>query len=530
MRRGERLLLLALAITSALLRTLAFLRYRFDSDEPQHLHVAWGWTAGLLQYRDVFDNHAPLFHIVTAPILAAVGERDNVLLYMRLPMLLTFAIVVWATYLLARRLYSERVAIWSTVLLTILPPFFLKSVEYRTDNMWNALWCMALVILTGGELTLLRAFATGILLGFAFATSLKTSLLLLTLAAGAIMTAVVFKRGSFGGVIAIAAGVPIVPAAILAYFASRGALSNLGYCVVTFNEILTQTRSPLALWTTRALWLPLMAVAIRIAWRKRPQNDDEVTRWRFFFAFATAFFFITLICFWILISPRDYLPFYPFLVIFGVAWVERRAKRPLMVYAASAVFFIVLIAHYTDRFANHTLEQITMMRQVLGLTRPGEPLMDYKGETVYRRRPSYFIFEYITRNAMHRGLIRDTIAEDIVRSRCYVVQADGDFWPPEANAFLDENFIDVGRLRAAGKLIKVNRTFTISVPGSYALVRKKGEVTSGLLDGLPYRGPRFLAPGPHVFADANERDSTACLWAPALRRGYSPFHLRDRDF
>ena len=33
----------------------------WDSDEPQHLHVVWAWANGLLPYRDVFDNHAPLF-------------------------------------------------------------------------------------------------------------------------------------------------------------------------------------------------------------------------------------------------------------------------------------------------------------------------------------------------------------------------------------------------------------------------------------------------------------------------------------
>src|SRR5438093_9074504 len=136
--RGERVTILALALVSAALRAVAFFRYRFDSDESQHLHVTWGWTAGLLQYRDVFDNHAPLFHILTAPILAALGERDDILLYMRAPMLLPFAVVVATTYILGRRLYSPAVGAWSALLLSLLPPFFLKSLEFRTDNLWNA--------------------------------------------------------------------------------------------------------------------------------------------------------------------------------------------------------------------------------------------------------------------------------------------------------------------------------------------------------------------------------------------------------
>src|SRR5438309_7069418 len=115
---GERLTLAVLVGLSAIMRIAAFFRYRFDSDEPQHLHVTWGWTAGLLQYRDLFDNHAPLFHILTAPILRWVGERPDVLLYMRAPMLLLFAVVLWATYVIGSRLYSASVGVWAAVLLS----------------------------------------------------------------------------------------------------------------------------------------------------------------------------------------------------------------------------------------------------------------------------------------------------------------------------------------------------------------------------------------------------------------------------
>ena len=50
--------------------------YRVDSDEPQHLHVVWGWShSAPTQYRDLFDNHAPLFQLLCAPLFRALGER-----------------------------------------------------------------------------------------------------------------------------------------------------------------------------------------------------------------------------------------------------------------------------------------------------------------------------------------------------------------------------------------------------------------------------------------------------------------------
>ena len=60
--------------------------YRVDSDEPQHLHVVWGWAHGLLQYRDIFDNHSPLFQMLCAPLFGALGEHTWIVVAMRLAM------------------------------------------------------------------------------------------------------------------------------------------------------------------------------------------------------------------------------------------------------------------------------------------------------------------------------------------------------------------------------------------------------------------------------------------------------------
>jgi hypothetical protein len=61
------------------------------------LHVIWAWARGLVQYRDVFDNHMPLFQILFAPIFALVGERATALFWMwflLLPMFFIGAVFV----------------------------------------------------------------------------------------------------------------------------------------------------------------------------------------------------------------------------------------------------------------------------------------------------------------------------------------------------------------------------------------------------------------------------------------------------
>ncbi|MEA3145055.1 MAG: hypothetical protein QOI53_476 [Verrucomicrobiota bacterium] len=61
-----------LGIGVALLLILLGLRWFYvndqpwNSDEPQHLHVVWAWANGMLPYKDVFDNHSPLFQDLCA--------------------------------------------------------------------------------------------------------------------------------------------------------------------------------------------------------------------------------------------------------------------------------------------------------------------------------------------------------------------------------------------------------------------------------------------------------------------------------
>ena len=535
--RVERLVALAIAIIALAMRAVAFFNYRFDSDEPQHLHVTWGWTAGLLQYRDLFDNHAPLFHMATAPLLRFLGERSDILLFMRAPMVILWIIVNFAAFTIARRLYDVRIAVWATLLLNVFPTFFLKSLEYRTDNLWNACWMVAVLMLVdasperGQEASrYLHLFLGGVLFGCALSVSLKTSLLLFSLAAAGAFTWMARIRGRgespvkaldvglvFGGLV-------IVPSFIVAFFVMRGAWTNFVYCVFHFNGLVALTRSPFVVWMPRVFFIPMIIVVARVAWRYR----ERTTSWRFFFAVATAIFFATLCSFWILISPRDFLPFLPFVAIFLVAWMTRWEKLFLPAMAAITIVSLISIGYYAAWLTNRTREFITMENQLLRLSRPGEQLIDYKGETIYRPRPYYYILEFITRNAIAKGLIPDTLPEDLVKKECHLAQADGEQWPDRARDFMRANFIDLGRLRASGQWLRPDGSFDVAIPGDYVILSKHGEV-DGVLDGLRYHGGLRLAAGTHRFTGP-PGERLAYLWAPAYARGFSPFHLQDLDF
>jgi hypothetical protein len=264
-----------------------------------------------------------------------------------------------------------------------------------------------------------------------------------------------------------------------------------------------------------------VTLAVIVAAARTSRSTDAR---RLLLAATCAIFAATLVCLWILISPRDLLAILPVLVVFLVAAIDRlRARLPAL--AITTLLIAVALWRYADGFVNRTRHFTTMIDQVIGLTRPSEPLMDIKGETLFRRRPFYYAFETVTRAQMRKGMIADRVPEAIVGARCYVTQAEGPMFPARANTFVHDHFVDVGRLRAAGQYLRGDGTFTIAVPGPYVVITAAGEAR-GSLDGAPYEGARQLAAGEHRF-ESEVEGALVALWAPAFTRGYSPFHKRD---
>ena len=545
---------LAMAIAcGVLLLALRWLYRRnlvWSSDEPQHLHVVWAWVNGLLPYRDVFDNHSPLFSLLCSPLLALLGERRDPISPMRLAMIPIWGMSVWFIFRIGASCFSRRVGIWAAVLVNLLPNYYFLMGEFRTDVLWTTLWLGALTILVGGPLTTRRLFFAGLTLGATFGVSMKTVLLLITLlSAGAIVWLVrgrfftsphspggQWKRGLAGAAAALA-GLAVIPAALVALFAYRGALDAMWYCVIQHNALpggntLAQVGG--RIWTHGALWfVPFVAWC---ALAKPPVGlDAHVALRRVFLRLGVLVFIALLRGLWPVVSPQDYGPWFPLVaiavtpaILSGVDFLDARWK---WAHARTAFFVLIVLFGFgwlTRRhhpFAKTNRANWDRIAQVLDLTRPDEYVMDGKGELVFRKRAFYYALETLTLRRIALGLIPDDINERLIATHTAVLSKSGRL-TVRARTFVRENYLQLGRVQVLGKQavapVSGRIAFDIVIPETYALLDAKG-VVPGTLDGTPIDGPRALAAGHHEIVVGPDAGKIAVVWARAVEKGYSPF-------
>jgi Dolichyl-phosphate-mannose-protein mannosyltransferase len=542
------------------LRCLYITRYRYDSDEPQHLHTTWGWTQGLLHYRDFFDNHTPLFHMLLSPLVALLGERTNILTFMRFAMVPLWIVSLWCVAKMGARLYSRRVGLWAAVLVSLLPWWFFCSVEYRTDNLWTPLWLPALTVLVTGRLSKGRAFCAGLLIGLSFCASMKTSALVASAALAAAAAPMLCarrldwkeaQRVSVGALFVVA-GALVAPAALCAFFAAHGALQALFYGAIQHNLLagVDAKNHPSYLRLALPLSLPFLFVAACWIGRFSPDRATAVRR-AFLFLTATIYYGV-LYSVWTLLTRQDFLPFYPVFAVVATPWVlqgvdaaarrfgaeERQAPLRAMALGAIAALEIGLILLGRSPFIDGTRREREILAETLRLTHPGEYVMDFKGEAVFRQRPFFYVLEPLTYVRLRRGLIVDNTAERLVKTQTCVVLNQDRWYPREAAAFMTENYLPVGRMRVAGRIIApapaaagASIPFDVAVPARYVLWAD-GEPVHGTLDGKPYEGPIDLSAGAHVFQPAEVHRRLAIFWARAAEAGFAPLldHMEWQDF
>ncbi len=542
-------LLGALALVFLLLRVCYAFVQRVDSDEPQHLHVAWGWAQGLLPYRDFFDNHTPLFGLLFAPVLRLVGDRADVVPWMRLAMLPLYGVGLGCVYRISRALGPRRVARWTPLLAGLYPPFFDVATEFRTDALWCVLWLAAVAVLVGGAATPRRALAAGLLLGAAAGVSLKTVLLLAALGLALAGTFALrgFATGNWPwrrGAALLAAGLvglAVVPAAVAGFFAASGAWGALAACTVGHHDAANlavpgeghTTLGHLAAGLALAGLGPAGFLLLRAGAGRR-----EVRR---LLVFLTAgAYAVLLVGFWPTLTRQNYLPLYPLaavpVVAAGWAAATRGPRRvfgraPWWLPGAIALLEVALIFRREPPWINHAQGTERQVGTVLRLTAPGEFVMDAKGAAVFRPRPYYPVLETFTMREFRAGRRRDDIAERLAATGTAVVIRAG--LPERSQAWVEANYLPVGAgVGVAGKLLgdpgpDGEIRFPVALAARYALISRRGEPAAGWLDGEPCDGqPRTLAAGPHRFRPAagggGDAGAPVLFWARAYERGFLP--------
>ncbi|MEP6670354.1 MAG: glycosyltransferase family 39 protein [Chthoniobacter sp.] len=547
---ADRWLAAVLLGVGLLLRLLYIWHFRIDSDEPQHLHVVWGWTQGLLPYRDFFDNHTPVFQALYAPLFHLLGVRADIVLPMRASELPLYALTLFCVWKIARALYTPRIALWTAVLTALWPAFYLDSIEFRPDQLWTLVWMCILLVLSTGSITPRRMWVVGLLCGLSFSVSMKTTLFLVALLQA--LVGALLVRWWAGGLPlrwphlgrclgAWLAGIVIFPAVVVLYFYAHGAIKDMVYCVIQHN-VLPGTSTRALGNATIKMWLLGAGGSVAGGWVIARLKMPLEKRARLAFLFLAPFLYVTtLVAAWPVLTAEDYLPFYPAMgltVVPTLLWLAGRLVQNVripvaaLIAAAEIARFLVSVSP----FHNQTTDKIGMVADTLKLTEPGDYVMDSKGETIYRRRPFYYVFESMTFHRIQMGLIKDTIAEELIEKRVPLAtthrmpHVDRKSIRYDARNFIKSNYVQVAfRLWVLGQQIRDQdmparhpTVFQVAVPQRYTLITPSGAPT-GLLDGTPFDGPRELAAGEHTFTPDHEMKKIVLIWAPALERGYSPF-------
>ena len=247
---------------------------------------------------------------------------------------------------------------------------------------------------------------------------------------------------------------------------------------------------------------------------------------------GVAIYFLALRCYWPVITREDFLPVFPMMFVFLAPFMETlraaiAARRPSLPAAALPALVLagelIWLITANPPWINRTANPIRNLEQLLHLTNPDDCVMDSKGETIFRRRPYFYVLETMTRRRIALGLIPNNIIERLIETRTCVAKARR--LPADACAFVKANYLPVfDEIRVAGGMLHASgkAEFTVVVPARYSFISHDG-ATTGLLDGAPCDGPVFLNAGRHVFERAHGSGKLAFVWAQCIERGFSPF-------
>ncbi len=511
-----------------IVRVIAVFHHPFDSDEGQHLHMIYGWISGEWPYRDRFDNHTPLLYLLFLPLAALAGETPQIVLLARLAIFPVSAAMLGLIYLIARRLADRETARWTVAITLSLADWSMKSIEFRPDVLWAALWFLALWILVrrADRPSAIAFLLAGLALGAALCASIKTTFLAPALLAGwagvwlasADFRAVYPRKKIVGFLLAAAVGFAIVPALVFGGFLLAGtSLERLKFCLFEAN------RAPFEAGRV-ALCLVLAPVAAAIAWTLvRRGNLASAIRGAIFLSVAADA--TALIGFSPELRKQTFLPVYPLLIFFAcfIGFGVFRRWRPALVPIAGLLAVAGALTHlliesppWRDGLRAHR----DLLGDALALTRPGDSLLDLKGETIFRRRPVFLVYQHATVRAIDEGRLAEPDPAQLSAKGTAAVIGGNPGFTPVMKAWLKDRYLRAG----AGNLRVPGCNLTPTWQGARWAAQADVPVSGDYLllsEGAPMK--RIHLPAGAAELDfAGDPRPKVLFWEKAWDAGYKP--------
>ena len=509
------------------LRCLAVFQLQADSDEAQHLHMIYGLLGGELPYRDRFDNHTPLLYLIFLPLAAVAGETPQIVLLARIAQFPISLAMLGLIYLIGRRFADREVALWTVATTLAWGDWSLKSIEFRPDVLWSCLWFLTILILAtrNEELSVKRCFFAGVILGAALCASIKTTFLVPALALGWaaawFLCADLRRTFQFRQVawraIAVAAGFLVVPAAVFGWLNAKGvSLEVLKFCLVDAN------RADFELG--KALMTPLLgAISLWLAWRMSLRGTSGAAVATFL---SVSAYTVALIGFSPELRKQTLLPVYPLLILFAWEYAVEVARKhhPAATRSAGLAVCGLALIHLVleGRLWEDGLhDQRELLRDTLKLTRPGDFLMDRKGETIFRRRPVYLVYQHATLRAIEEGRLSDPDPELLTKTGTAVAIGASMGLTDRMRRFIGKNYMPAGdgRLRVAGRSLlfypekgRLAARAPMVIAGEYVVLKGDAVV----------QHTRVPQPGWHDVDLGGDAGPASLFWKPAWDAGFKP--------
>ena len=434
-------------------------------------------------------------------------------------------------YLIGRRFADREVALWTVATALAWGDWSLKSVEFRPDVLWSCCWFVAIWILAREpeQLDIRRFLIVGVTLGIAFCVSIKTTFLAPALALGWIgawllsadlRSALPLKRAIC---CALAAGVGflIVPAALFSWLISKGiSTETLKFCLFQANRAGFELEKIL-------MSLALGAIVLWLALRMRSRNVPGIVLAVFL---SAAVYTVALIGFSPELRKQTLLPVYPIFILFawryGADFLRQREPGTLKVagLAVCAVAFTQLVIE-GRLWEDGLRDQRELLKDTLKLTRPGDFLMDRKGETIFRRRPVYLVYQHATVRAIEEGRLPDPDPAMLTRTGTAVAIGESMGLTDQMRRFLGKNYMPAGdgRLRVAGRSLlfyqedgRVAARAPMMIAGDYVALRGDKVLQQ----------TRVQQPGWHDVDLGGEPGPASLFWKPAWDAGFRPAEKR----